>query len=332
MWVSLQELSIALYHKKSIHNIACLIGTLLKIDEPAAACTRSSFASICIKINLVESLVHEIWLGDEDGDIIQKILYENLHQYCFSYKLSFLFSQREPESLDNVVSDAVAFINAVAVEAFENSGLKVPKHVVKTYSFLLRVKDNWDQPTEAFGMLKLHLKLEKCIPKVSFILLEEKKRLQMALRGGVEKKRVKSFIHKISVDNREILDSSEILQSGVDFFKSLFLTSNSQVPANLLDLFLSNLPIIHTETFKDICDIPSLEDIKQVVFEISPDTVASPDGFFASFFQASWDLIAQDLFEAIRDYFSGTSLPHSFSATTTVLIPKIKNPNSWPDF
>ncbi|KAG8375195.1 hypothetical protein BUALT_Bualt10G0075100 [Buddleja alternifolia] len=82
IWVSLPDLPIAFYHRKSLHNIGYLIGTPLKIDESTADYTRPSFARVCAEINLFDPLVHEIWLGDDDGDITQKIYYENLPLYC----------------------------------------------------------------------------------------------------------------------------------------------------------------------------------------------------------------------------------------------------------
>ncbi|KAG8366750.1 hypothetical protein BUALT_Bualt16G0000100 [Buddleja alternifolia] len=82
IWISLPDLPIAFYHRKSLHNIACLIGTPLKIDESTADYTRPSFTRVCVEINLLDPLVHEIWLGDDDGDITQKIYYENLPLYC----------------------------------------------------------------------------------------------------------------------------------------------------------------------------------------------------------------------------------------------------------
>ncbi|KAG8386899.1 hypothetical protein BUALT_Bualt03G0196800 [Buddleja alternifolia] len=86
VWVTFPDLPVAFYHRKSIHNIACLIGSPLKIDEATADYTRPSFARICIEINLLDPLVHEIWLGDDDGDITQRVIYENTPIYCLSWR------------------------------------------------------------------------------------------------------------------------------------------------------------------------------------------------------------------------------------------------------
>ncbi|KAG8383535.1 hypothetical protein BUALT_Bualt04G0023600 [Buddleja alternifolia] len=82
VWVSLLNLPVAFFHRKSIHNIACLLGSPLKIDEPTTDYTRPSFARVCVEVNHLDPLVNDIWLGDDDGDITQKVMYKNLPLYC----------------------------------------------------------------------------------------------------------------------------------------------------------------------------------------------------------------------------------------------------------
>ncbi|XP_074290911.1 uncharacterized protein LOC141617638 [Silene latifolia] len=52
-----------------------------------------------------------------------------------------------------------------------------------------------------------------------------------------------------------------------------------------------------------LCQIPSNDEIKQVVFSIPDDKSLGPDGFTSTFFKASWGTIREDFCKAIRDFF-----------------------------
>ncbi|KAK4382844.1 hypothetical protein Sango_2834200 [Sesamum angolense] len=45
-----------------------------------------------------------------------------------------------------------------------------------------------------------------------------------------------------------------------------------------------------------------------------------------------WKVIKHDVTEAVQDFLNGTPLPISFTATTIILIPKVKNPMQWTNF
>ncbi|EOY20267.1 Uncharacterized protein TCM_045622 [Theobroma cacao] len=83
---------------------------------------------------------------------------------------------------------------------------------------------------------------------------------------------------------------------------------------------------------KWLVEAPSLSKIKEVVFNINKDSVASPDGFSSLFYQHCWDIIKQDLLEAVLDFFKGSSLPRGVTSTTLVLLPKMPNACQWSDF
>ena len=75
-----------------------------------------------------------------------------------------------------------------------------------------------------------------------------------------------------------------------------------------------------------------MEEIRQAIFGLNPEATAGPDGFTAKFFQFAWDVIKDDLLDASLDFFQGSPVPISFSATNLVLIPKIENPKCWKEF
>ncbi|KAL0433011.1 UNVERIFIED_CONTAM: hypothetical protein Slati_2635400 [Sesamum latifolium] len=74
------------------------------------------------------------------------------------------------------------------------------------------------------------------------------------------------------------------------------------------------------------------EEVRAAVFDMDINNIAGPDGFNALFYQCCWDVIQQDIIEAVQDFMNGTSLPKTFIVTSLVLIPKLMNPIQWGDF
>ncbi|KAK4389931.1 hypothetical protein Sango_2330100 [Sesamum angolense] len=77
---------------------------------------------------------------------------------------------------------------------------------------------------------------------------------------------------------------------------------------------------------------PTPKEVKEMVSNINKDSVAGPDGFTSTFYQACWKFIAKDIWEAAKDFFVGTPMPRSFIVTTITLIPKIDSTQTWSDF
>ncbi|KAL0297913.1 UNVERIFIED_CONTAM: hypothetical protein Scaly_3079300 [Sesamum calycinum] len=79
-------------------------------------------------------------------------------------------------------------------------------------------------------------------------------------------------------------------------------------------------------------EITDSAQIKELVVHFFGNSIAEPDGFSSALFQACWDTIAEDVFAAVTDFFRGTPMPRSFTATSISLIPKNDSPQSWSEF
>ncbi|KAL2246128.1 UNVERIFIED_CONTAM: hypothetical protein Sindi_2881000 [Sesamum indicum] len=159
--------------------------------------------------------------------------------------------------------------------------------------------------------------------------LEVGERNTKFFHASVKKKRLKSKISRVTDNQYEITDSTQIKIFAVHFFESLL----SDTPATSLPHdFPFQFSQIHQDVLLNLCQPPSHDDIKEVVFSINKDSVAGPDGFSSAFFQACWNTIAEDVNAAVMDFFRGTPMPRSFSATSIILIPKNDSPQSWSEF
>ncbi|KAL2240878.1 UNVERIFIED_CONTAM: hypothetical protein Sindi_0729000 [Sesamum indicum] len=159
--------------------------------------------------------------------------------------------------------------------------------------------------------------------------LEAGERNTKFFHASVKKKMLKSRISKVMDNQHEITDSAQIKEFVVHFFESLL----SDTPATSLPHdFSFQFPRIHQDILLNLCQPPSQDDIKEVVFCINKDSVAGPNGFSSAFFQACWNTIAEDVNAAVVDFFRGTPMPRSFSSTSIILIPKNDSSQFWSEF
>ncbi|XP_074298814.1 uncharacterized protein LOC141629760 [Silene latifolia] len=74
------------------------------------------------------------------------------------------------------------------------------------------------------------------------------------------------------------------------------------------------------------------EEIKTIFFNTPNDKSPGPDGYTSAFFKDSWDIIGEDICDAIKDYFNSGKLLSQLNATNITLIPKCERPTSVKHF
>lgn len=72
-------------------------------------------------------------------------------------------------------------------------------------------------------------------------------------------------------------------------------------------------------------------EINEVVFGMSGDSAAGPDGFTGAFFESCWDIISEDLVMVVKTFFCGRKLPKFVTHTNLVIIPKKEFPSTFSD-
>ncbi|KAL0346958.1 UNVERIFIED_CONTAM: hypothetical protein Scaly_1711800 [Sesamum calycinum] len=86
------------------------------------------------------------------------------------------------------------------------------------------------------------------------------------------------------------------------------------------------------EDRRSLCVMLTLEEVREAVFSIDLDSVAGPDGFGAIFFHTCWEIISDNVFSAVTEFFRGVEMPKGFTATTISLIPKTSSPTCWSEY
>nr|GEV37454.1 hypothetical protein [Tanacetum cinerariifolium] len=88
---------------------------------------------------------------------------------------------------------------------------------------------------------------------------------------------------------------------------------------NLSNILISSLDITN-------------EEIKEAMFGIGNDKALGPDGFTSVFFKRSWNIMGEDVCDAIKEFFKTNRLLGEVNATLITLVPKIQHPNKVSDF
>ena len=76
----------------------------------------------------------------------------------------------------------------------------------------------------------------------------------------------------------------------------------------------------------------SMDEIDQVIKDIHSDRAPGPDGFNGLFLKKCWNIIKQDIYTMIWDFFEGNIDTQSINTAFITLIPKITNPIDMNDF
>jgi len=127
-----------------------------------------------------------------------------------------------------------------------------------------------------------------------------------------------------------INDPNEVSADVVNHFTKLF-TSTTNVLQN--DMVQEVIPHLITDRINNVLTfLPSLEEIKNVVFSLNKDSAPGPDGFGALFFQKYWEIINQDVYKAVIQFFTTGWLLPNFNTNILVLIPKTNNAGSMDQY
>ncbi|XP_071905685.1 uncharacterized protein [Coffea arabica] len=142
----------------------------------------------------------------------------------------------------------------------------------------------------------------------------------------VKQRRVQSAIYRIKdLQGSWVEKDEDIANEVITFFSDLFSEPTGPAP-DMLHL-ISRL-IIEEEN-KTLEEVPSIEEVRRVIFAMDRESAAGPDGFTGKFFTFSWDVIVQDVYNAVLSFYCGVELPKFITTISIVLIPKVPNPQDF---
>ena len=110
--------------------------------------------------------------------------------------------------------------------------------------------------------------------------------------------RTRNFISSLHIDS-ELVEEVEILRNHVvEHFFNAFHDDGLAIDTGLVTRLIP--PLVTTPENDTLLAIPTLEEIKQTVFSMNPDSAPGPDGFGGAFFHACWDFVGFEVFGCPR--------------------------------
>jgi len=124
-------------------------------------------------------------------------------------------------------------------------------------------------------------------------------------------------------------DAKEINLKFIEDYSHRF-KSNFIRPRIIPDLGLSKLI---TQSINDeLLRLPTIQEIKSIVWGLDLNKTPGPDGFGAGFFQDYWDIIKDDLVATIHEFFIHDKLLRQINHTFITLISKVHQPQTTAHF
>lgn len=112
----------------------------------------------------------------------------------------------------------------------------------------------------------------------------------------------------------------------MNFYKNLF----SEGPSNTDFRALNYIEICITDDDNiRISAIPTLQEVTKIILSIDANSSPGPDGLSGMFYHKCWDIIAEDMHNAVKAIFSGSTLTKFYTHTYIVMIPKVDHPQSF---
>jgi hypothetical protein len=106
------------------------------------------------------------------------------------------------------------------------------------------------------------------------------------------------------------------------FYEDIF----SSGPVDSMDVVLDAIPAkVDDQMNVDLCKPYTNDEIKAALFQMGPTKAPGLDGFPAMFYQLHWDLVQNDVCDAVRSFLGGADIPEGFCDSVIVLIPKVTN-------
>ncbi|VFQ84596.1 unnamed protein product [Cuscuta campestris] len=121
-----------------------------------------------------------------------------------------------------------------------------------------------------------------------------------------------------------------VVKCFLDFYTNLF-GNTTQVEA-ICTNYLAAGPTVPISAHSTLLASVSLEEVREVVFDIRNDKAPGPDGYTAAFFKNQWPTVGKDVYDAVLEFFTFGKLLKQINHAMIVLLPKSAHNPSVKDF
>ncbi|XP_060183209.1 uncharacterized protein LOC132613179 [Lycium barbarum] len=166
----------------------------------------------------------------------------------------------------------------------------------------------------------MHYEEEFWRQKAGFDCFAEGDRNKRFFDNIVKRRRKRTQIKRIqNYDGTWIEGTDNLADEAISFYQKQFTQEPQQEEFSLLEHIQE---LVTEEDNVVFCSIASLEEVRQVVFELARDSVSGPDGLSGLFYQSCWHIVGVDVHKLVKAYFEGHTLAKSITHKNLVLLPK----------
>ncbi|XP_070031692.1 uncharacterized protein [Nicotiana tomentosiformis] len=205
----------------------------------------------------------------------------------------------------------------------------------KHATFMDVVRQNWEADFigDPFLMFKQNIKRVKAALSKwnretfgdifkQLAILEDIVRLKEMLKK-LQLKRIKSG------SGVWIEDQAQLATVAVDFYQKQFTNEGDASKFPLLN----NVPSMVTmDQNLELNRLPTIEEVRAAIFELSEESASGPDGFTGLFYQTCWDVIGVDIHNMGLHFYGEAALPKSITHTNLVSLNKLFEDKSFVGF
>lgn len=120
-----------------------------------------------------------------------------------------------------------------------------------------------------------------------------------------------------------IRDPTQLKNMSVSFFQNLY----NSVEYRDYGPILTQCPqVVIAEMNTMLIAEVSREEIKQTTFQLGATKAPRTDSLNGLFYQTHWDILQDDIFILVQDFFRSSLMPPEFNRTLISLIPKVPHP------
>ncbi|CAO2830755.1 unnamed protein product [Amaranthus hypochondriacus] len=144
--------------------------------------------------------------------------------------------------------------------------------------------------------------------------------------NSIKQRRSANTIHTLHINGHNTTDQGKIQQAFVQYFKGIL--GGNMVNRQRIDMSIINEgPSLNTHHSQLLNLNFTHDEIKNAMWSIPNTKAPGLDGYNSGFCKAAWDIVGNDIVEAIQQFFNTGVLLKVWNVTAITLIPKTTRPN-----
>ncbi|XP_070007223.1 uncharacterized protein [Nicotiana sylvestris] len=129
----------------------------------------------------------------------------------------------------------------------------------------------------------------------------------------------------------KVSDPILVEEEFVKFFRKLLGENNTTCECPNSEVIRQG-PCLNMQQKEDLIKVVTRDEILQAIKDMPHDKAPGVDGFPIEFLTRHWQVVGDDIYEVVKDFFVTGRLHKGVSSTAVTLIPKVQNPSQVKDY